>query len=114
MALKILSELDILQSNGILSNVRQKENRQKRAEQTQAGTDEERILATSGAVRPTRSMVLDDWKDICANKGANLAHGRRNRVILTTDCSRTSFGSHEADIITRSCLAQREEDTKDD
>ena len=58
MVFKISPELQILTRNRILPNMRQKEERQTRAEDAESAADEEGILATSQNDSPGRT--LDD------------------------------------------------------
>lgn len=112
MAFEMLSKLDILGRDAVLPDVGQEEKRQHRAEQTQTGTNEERILAPSSAVRPARSLALNNREDVCPDKSPNLAPGRCDRVVLAADGGGASLGSHEADVIAWPDLAQREENTE--
>lgn len=110
VAFKILSKLAILQTNRILPDRRQEEKRQKRAQQTQTGTDKERDLAASSAVRSAWGVVLDDWEHVRADESADLAHGGRNRIVLSADGGRAGLGCHQADVVPWPRFAQREED----
>lgn len=110
IAFEVLSEPNVLESDAILPNVRQKEKGQQGAQQAQAGTDQERILTPSNAVCSTGSVALDDREDVRADKGTDLAHGRRDRVVLAPDGGGASLGSHDADVVACPYLAQREED----
>ena len=109
---KIVSKLSILESNRILPDPRQEEEGQKGAQQTQTGTDKERVLAASSAVGSTGGVVLDEWEHVRADESAHLAHGGRDRVVLSADGSRARLGRHQADVVPRPRLAQREENAE--
>lgn len=57
------------------------------------------------------SIPDDDWKDVCAHKSSDLAHGRSVRVVLTTNCGGAGLGCTQTDVVTGTEFAEREEDT---
>ena len=81
---------------------------QKSTEDAQRARNEERILASSGLVG---RMFLSKRKNVAANEGADLAHGSRIRVVLTTNRSGTSLGRDQTNVVTRAKLTQGKENT---
>ena len=108
VCVQVIVELDILLGDGVLTDVRQGKDGQEGAENTQRAGDEERILSSTSRVR---RIGLDNWKDVAANKGSDLAHCRGNTVILSSNASSTCLGSDEADVVTRAELAECKEYT---
>ncbi len=104
--LQIGPELDVLRGNGILSNVRQQKQRQSRTKNAQGGADEKRILTATNAIGAAGSMVLDNWKDVGSDKGADFAERSCEGIVLTADGRGACFGGYETDIVTRAGFAK--------
>lgn len=110
--LEILSELDILLLDCILVNLRQQQD-QTRAQNAKRARHEERVLAILDRIwRPTIS--LDDREHVGTNESANLAACSSNCIVLATDTSRAGLGRDQPNVVTRSHLAEHEEDAVDD
>lgn len=112
ITLQIFSELDILRSNGILSNMREAENRQNSAENAQSAANIERILGTAHFIIAT--CCLNIGEDVRAYKGTNLPYGGSYGVVLSSDTGGAGLRGNESDIVTRTKFAQGEEDAVDD
>jgi len=88
----------ILRLNRILSDLRQEEERDQRAENTQRTTQIERVLSLLDDIG---ASVSDDvWEDVCANEGADLACCSGDTVVLASDGGCGGLGGNEADVIT--------------
>jgi hypothetical protein len=124
---EILAEACILVSDGILHSMsisdqvsragtrsethlvdlRKKEESQESTEDAQRAGDEERILALANLVG---GILLDNWQNVGAHEGADLANGGSIRVVLTTNGSGTTLGGTQTQVITGAKLAESEED----
>lgn len=85
MTLKVRPESYIFVGDGILSDVREQEEGQKRAEDAEGGRDEERILPSAVACRASWCIIYDNRKDVSTNKGTNLSRGCSDSVILAAN-----------------------------
>ena len=111
VTLQIRAELQVLLRNSILPDMRQEEKRQRGAKDTQSGRDEERILARANAFRSTGRVGLDDGEDVGADKGADLAHGGGDTVVLASNGGCGCFGCDEADVIARADFTKGKKDS---
>ena len=91
MFLQIQTELSILLGNGILPNMRQTEDRQRRTEKTQRTRHKERILTGPDLIG---RIVLDHWEDIRPHERANFTCRCCNPVVLSADGGRAGFGGY--------------------
>lgn len=112
MLLQIGPESRVLESNGVLSNMRQTEERQGSTEDTPGGTDVEGILRRQLHALATRGNYVG--KHPGADKSTDLANGGSDAVVPTTNTGGARLGGDKADVIARSQLAQRQEDAVDD
>lgn len=111
LALEVGAEFGILLGDGVLVDVRQEEEHQTGRQDAQTGGDVEGVLVLLVAITTGRDDV---GKDVSTNKGANLAHGSRHAIVLTTDTRGTGLCGEQTNVVARAQLAEREEDTVDD
>lgn len=111
-ALEELAEAHILMGNGVLTNVGDEKERNGGRQNAQARSNPERVLRRLDRVISTSS--LDIGENPSTDKGANLANGRGNAVVTTTNTSGASLGSQEADVVTGSKLAKSQENAVHD
>lgn len=88
----------IFRLNRILSDLRQEEERDQRAENTQRTTQIERVLSLLDDIGA--SVGDDVGEDVCANEGANLAGCGGDTVVLASDGGCGGLGGNEANVVT--------------
>jgi len=103
-----LSPLAASARKSYLVDWRKQEVGQEGTEDAQGTGYEEGILARSYRVG---GIFLDNWHDVGAHEGTNLAHGRSVRVVLATDGSGAGLGCTQTDVVTWAEFAERKEDT---
>ena len=84
MCIQVIVELDVLLSDGILTDMRQAEKRQGCAEDTQRAGNEKRILSSTSWVW---CIILDDWEDVAAHESSDLAYRSGDAVVLSSNAS---------------------------
>jgi len=84
MCIQVIVELDVLLSDGILTDMRQAEKRQGCAEDTQRAGNEKWILSSTSWVW---CIILDDWEDVAAHESSDLAYRSGDAVILSSNAS---------------------------
>ena len=83
------------------------------AEDAQTAGEIEWVLSTRSSCFP--AAIGDNVrKDVIADESANLAESCSNGVILATNTSAARLRRNKADVISRSDLSERQEDTVDD
>lgn len=90
-----------------LSNIREEEQSNCGSEDAERARDEERILARASLIG---RILLHDREDIGSDKGADLANGCSNSVILAADGGRGGLGRNQPDVVAGTKLTQRQED----
>jgi hypothetical protein len=108
MLLEIPTELGILLSNSILSNMRQTEDRQRRTEKTQRARHKERVLTGPDLIG---RIVLDHWEDIGPHERADFTGRCCNPVVLSADGGCAGFGGYQADVIAWTEFAESKENS---
>lgn len=108
LALQILSEALILNSNSILADLWDAEKRNSCRQNAETRCHPKRILRRRNLV--ISASFLDVWEYISSHKGTDLANGGRDSVVASTNASRTGFGSQEANVVSRTELAEGQED----
>lgn len=114
MLLQIRPELQILAGDGILPDMRQEKQGQKRAQEAQAAADEKGILTASDAVGAAGRVGLDDGEDVGPDEGTDFAGRGGDGVVLPADGGGAGLGGDEADVVAGSGFAEGEEDAVDD
>ena len=109
--LQIRPEPRILQRDRILPNLRQPHQHQHRAQHAQAPRHPKRVL------RRQRLRIAPGSNNIRKHPGphkrANLAHRRRDTIVLPAHPGGARLGREQADVVAGAELAQREEDAVD-
>ena len=90
--------------------MREQEECQESAEDTQSRGNKKRILPGTITLESTRSAALDNRENVGTDKGAEFAYGGRDSVVLATDGGCRGFRSDEADVITWTELTEGKED----
>lgn len=88
--------------------MRKQEESQGGTEDAQRTGNEEWILARTDRVG---GVLLNNRENISAHESTDLAHCGGNSVVLATDGSSTGLGGNQADIVTRTKLTKRQEDS---
>ena len=87
VALKICPESHIFVGDGVLSDVGKEEEGQECTEDTKCRRNKERILSGTVSTGSSRRIVDDEREDISTNEGADLSTGRRDSIVLASNCS---------------------------
>lgn len=85
VALEILAELDVLVSDGVLTNVGDEEEGDEGRQQRQRRGDPEGILGSLCGIITT--SCFNAGEDPCSDKGTNLANGSGNAVVTAPNTS---------------------------
>lgn len=112
LALKIFSEALILESNSVLTDLWDAEQRNSCRQNAETRCHPKRILRRRNLV--ISASFLDVWEYISSHKGTDLANGGRDSIVSSANASRTGFGGQEANVVSRTELAEGQEDTVHD
>jgi hypothetical protein len=112
VALKVLAELDVLMSNGVLADVGNEEERNNSRQDSQRRGDPEGILGNLCGI--IASGCFNMGEDPGSDKSTNLANGSGNAVVATTNTSGAGLGGQETDVVARAKLSETQENTVDD
>lgn len=109
VALEVLAELDVLLSDGILTDVGNEEVGDESRQQRQGGSDPEGILGNLCGIIAT--SCFNAGEDPGSDKGTNLANGGGNTVVTATNASGAGLGGQETNVVARTKLSKTQENT---
>lgn len=96
---KITLESGILVVNGILTNLRQTEERKEGTQDAKRRSDPERVLVAFDDV--VACIGHEDWVEVVANESTDLAEGCGYCIVATSNSGSRSLGCDETDVVTR-------------